>query len=328
MKLKRRIIVDLLLLLFVVLLGSLGYVIIEHWSFFDSLYMTVITLTTIGFGEIHPLSPAGRVFTLILIVTGIGTITYTLGSLSAYFFGQKVYTFLSSKRMQEKIMKLNGHFIICGASEVGLAVASELSLSKFPVLLIDRNEEKLKKAEDEFKCLILLGDATQDEVLEQAKIDKAEGLVASFGNDHENVYLIMAARQLNPKLKIYAKVKEEETTSKLKLAGADELINPYKIGGMRLASLIIRPNVVKFMDTLYKDPHKLRIEETTIDKNHELYQKDLTVSAVEQKLKIRVVAFKKADSSDYQYLFSRAPIHFGNGDSLFYLQAKADTQKV
>lgn len=224
--------------------------------------------------------------------------------------------------MQEKITKLNQHYIICGASEVGLAVAEEMVLEKVPVLLIDNNEAKLTKAMKELNCLGLVGDATNDEVLELANIKNAKGLVATFGNDHENVYLIMSARQLNAKLKIYAKVKDEQTASKLIRAGADQIINPYKIGGMRLASTILRPQVVKLLDELSKDPNKLRIEEIDIDEQHPLCHQSLNIEQVEEQLKVRVIAFKKAKSPSYQYLFTHNPIEFGIGDALFFVQSK------
>lgn len=322
MSLQKSLFLHISLLFFVIVFGAFGYVLIEHWTFFDGLYMTIITLTTIGFGEVHALDTAGRIFTIFLIITGLGTITYTLGSISTYFFGQQVYSFLSNRHMQEKIKKLKHHFIVCGASEIGLAVVEEMMVEQIPVLLIDQDQQKVMKAIKELKCHGLVGDATHESILEEANIEKASGLVATFGNDHENVYLIMSARQLNPALKIYAKVKDEQTTSKLLRAGADQIINPYKIGGMRLASLILRPQVVKLMDELAKDPKKLRIEELIVDKKSKLLGKALTIESVEKMLKVRVIAYKKVGTKSYQYLFSHQPIHFSEEDSLFFVQAK------
>jgi voltage-gated potassium channel len=320
--LPRKIYFDILLLVVVVLIGTTGYHLIEHWTLFESLYMTVITLTTIGFGELHPLSVTGRIFTLFLILGGIGAITYTVGSLSTYFFGENIYNFVRGRRMKEKITRLKNHYIICGASEVGLAVVEEMVLEKVPVLLIDRSEEKLQLAAQKYKCFVLLGDATKDGVLKTAQIDKAAGLVATFGNDHENVYLIMTARQLSKHIKIFAKVKEEETENKLRLAGADQVINPYKIGGLRLASTILRPHAVKLMDEFVRDPKKLRVEELVISEKNEFYKKSLTIEQLEKKLQVRVIAFRQFKNDSYQYLFDRSPITFHSGDALFFLQAK------
>ncbi len=321
MMIPKQIFYNLFLLLVVVCFGALGYMVIEQWTFFDGLYMTVITLTTIGFGEIHQLSFWGRVFTMVLIIVGLGTITYTLSSISAIFFGQHVYHFLHKKRMQEKIKTLKNHYIVCGASEIGLAVVHELASEKIPVLLIDRDEQKITEIVDGKSCFGLVGDATQDHVLEQAQILTASGLVATFGNDHENVYLIMSARQLNPRLKIFSKVKDEETKSKLLRAGADQIINPYTIGGMRLASLILRPQVVKLMDELAKDPHQLRIEELVIDANHPLSGQKLHIEEVERHLHSRVITYKKAKQSSYRYSFEE-PLLLEEGDSLFFIAAK------
>lgn len=322
MNLRTKIFLDFLLLFSVVLVGTLGYIIIEHWEPFDALYMTVITLTTIGFGEIHPLTDIGRVFTIFLILTGIGTITYTIGSISAYFFGQKMYEILHNKTMRDKIEKLKDHFIVCGASEVGLAVINEIMLAKIPVLLIDQDEMKLIKANKELKCLTILGDATDDVILKKSRIKNARGLIASFGNDHENVYLIMSARELNHSLQIYAKVKDEKNTKKLLLAGANQVINPYTIGGMRMASAILRPNVVKLMDELAKDPKKLRVEELVFDAQNPMLKTPMSISTIEKKLKVRIIAYKKEKKPFYQYLFDSTPINFSIGDSLFYLEAK------
>lgn len=326
LQIPRQFLFQISLILTVILIGTLGYTLIERWSLFDSLYMTVITLTTIGFGETHPLSTAGRAFTLFLIIGGIGAITYALGSISSYFFGENVYNFVKKRRMKEKIGKLKSHFIVCGASEVGLAVVAEIALEGVPVVLIDRNGEKLEKVAQMYKnCTVLVGDATREATLQSAGIHKAKGLIASFGNDHENVYLIMSARCLNKDLKIYAKVKEEETADKLILAGADQVINPYQIGGLRMASLILRPHVVKLMDEFVKDPQKLRVEELHITKNHPLAHKNLQIEAVEEKMKFRVIAYKAHDSAKYEYMFGHREISFMPGDSLFFLQAKQPT---
>lgn len=323
MPFRNTIFFDIFLLLLVIAFGTAGYMVIEHWNFLDAVYMTIITVTTIGYGEIHTLDGPGRIFTIILIILGIGTITYTLGSISSFIFRGSFYTFLQKQAMDKKIERLSGHYIICGASDTNLVIMKELTLSQVPFVLIEQEEAKIKNILTALPdCLYIQGDATSDVHLQKAQVASANGLIASLGDDHDEIYLIMAAREMNKNLKIYARVNQESSRKKFLLAGANFIINPYEIGGMRIASLILRPGVVKFLEDMANDPKNLRIEEMVIDDQSPLANKTIDIDDLQRQIQARLITVKKAKDHSYQYHFPKKQVPLQAGDCLFVLQAK------
>ena len=214
----------------VVVVGTVGYTLIEGWGPLDSLYMTVITIFTVGFGEVHPLSTAGSVFTLALIVGGVGTILYGLGSMVEFVVGGQLSGAYRRRVVKKQVDKLEGHYIICGYGRVGEAVASHFATHKASFVVVDSDVASLARAEAD-GLLVVNGDATTDETLEAAGIKRAKGLITAVGSDAGNIYVTLSARVLNPQLLIVARAGSEDTVSKLKRAGADRVVSPYGIGG-------------------------------------------------------------------------------------------------
>ncbi|HUM18305.1 MAG TPA: NAD-binding protein [Candidatus Nitrosotalea sp.] len=249
--LKVRLLTPLTLVLTVVGIGTLGY----HWlwqgvggTWMDALFMTVTTITTIGYGEIKPLDTAGRLFTIFLAITGIGSLFFTLGVIMEYLVSVRLADPLGRRRMERRIGELTGHVIVAGMGRVGRQAALELHEAATPFVVVDPSETAIQHAAER-GYLALLGDATQDEVLERAGIARARGLIVTTGSDATNVYVVLSARVLNPALHIVSRAADETGVTKLGRAGANRAVSPYAIGGHRLAHLMLSPAVVDFFET-------------------------------------------------------------------------------
>ena len=244
----------------VVALGIIGYMTIEGWSFLDALYMTVITLSTVGYAEVKALSAAGRIFSIVLIVVGVGGVLYTLTTTVQYFIEGQLANILGRRRMKEKIEKLKEHIILCGYRRVGREVARIFKSEGIPFVVIDVDEESITEAANN-GFLYIRGNATSDEILTQAGIHQARALVAALGSDVDNVYITLSAKGMRPDLMVVARISSEESESKLKRAGADRIISPHRIGGRRMAMLTLRPLFVDFVDTtIYSRSGEMVIE--------------------------------------------------------------------
>jgi voltage-gated potassium channel len=260
----RRLLWGICILVAIIAIGVSGYMVIERWVFIDALYMTIITITTVGFAEVHPLSLVGKIFSIFIIIGGVGSALYILtATVQSILEGQFGIT-MGRRRMKAKIAKLKGHFILCGYGRVGQEIARTFSEERVPFVVIENNEERAAKAEgDGYLCL--LADATSDEVLKQAGIERAKGLVAALGSDADNTYITLSARGLRSDLLIEARSGSQEAEAKLKMAGADRVISPHLIGGHRMAMLALRPAVVDFIDTVtYRPGRELQLENVDV----------------------------------------------------------------
>jgi len=233
--------------------GVGGYSLIEKWNFLDSLYMTVITLATIGYGEVHPLSNPGRVFTMLLILGGIGTMTYIFTSITELLLEGGLNEAYRRLRMQDKIDKMSGHFIVCGASRPGLSVSEELAKTGRPFVLVVLTDDEVKRIIARGWAAVC-GDASTSAVLAAAGIKRASGVFCALPNDKDNAFVAITARGLNQALKIVAVQNDHDPEMKDKLirAGADIVINPSHIGGLRMASEMVRPSTVQFLDSMLR----------------------------------------------------------------------------
>lgn len=240
-------------LLFLCAAGVGGYSLIEGWGVLDSLYMTVITLGTIGYGETHPLSDAGRIFTIFLILGGIGVMTYIFTSITELLLEGGLREAFRRLKMQNKIEQMEGHFVVCGASRPGLSVCEELFKTSRAFVLVVLAEDEVKKYMGRGWCAVA-GDASSCATLEAAGIKKARGIFCALPGDKDNGFVSITARGLNPALKIVTVQNEhdEEMKDKLVRAGADIVINPSHIGGLRMASEMLRPATVKFLDSMLR----------------------------------------------------------------------------
>jgi len=235
-------------LLLVIAVGTAGFHYIEGWPWFDGFYMVITTLTTIGYQETHPLSHAGRVFNLMIIMGGVALVFLVIGSLTQALLEFELQNFFGRRRMERDIGRLADHYIICGAGRVGRSAARELARRPVPFVILESNEAKAQKYAAE-NWLLLVGDATQEQTLRDARIEYARGLVAATTTDATNLYIVLTARGLNPKLRIIARASEEKAEKHLLTAGADSVVSPYIFAGQRIAQSFLRPHVVSFLDS-------------------------------------------------------------------------------
>ena len=274
----------------VFLAGVLGYMIIEGWSLFDSLYMTVITIASVGYGEVHPLSFEGRLFTILLILCGSANLIYGLSVLTAFIVEGELTDILRRRKMIKKISSLDGHFIVCGMSATGRYVIDELKKTGRAFVVIDRAPEKIRGLREE-GILTIEGDATNDAVLQAANVARAGGLLTTLHADSDNLFVVVTARGLNPSLKIVAKAINEESERKLRQVGANSVVMPNFIGGLRMASEMIRPSVVSFLDVMLRSQDAtVRVEEISIPTRSQLVGKSLADSAIMDAEGVTVVA--------------------------------------
>ena len=251
------------LVLGVLALGIVGYMLIEHFSFIDALFTTVDMMSTVGITA-HPLSDYGRLFTIMIIILGVGSLFYTFGVIMEFMIEGHFSQAIGRRIMDRKISTLRNHCIICGFGRVGSRIAGELSAARKPFVVIDENEVPFQRCVQK-GYLALKGDAASDEILREASIQYAQALLAATDQDANNIYISLSARNLNPNLLIVARANHDETVVKLKQAGADRVLSPYAIGGHRMANLALQPNVVDFFDTLINaEKPDLAVQEVTL----------------------------------------------------------------
>ncbi len=282
-------------LIALLLFGTLGYTIIEKWPWFDALYMTVITIVTVGYSEIHPLSTNGRIFTMVLSFVGVGTAFYILGGMvQATFEGE--YGIFRRRRMEAKIKGLKDHFILCGYGRVGEAIASTLKDQKTDFVIIERGLNNYTRAVQQ-DLLAIMDDATNHDVLKRAGISRAKGLITAFGDDAYNTYAVLTARELNPRLIIIGRASNSDAAKRLKQAGATQIILPEVIGGQQMALLALRPSIVQFIDTVLagKDS-EYSVKEIYASEQSPLI--GLSLKAVEERFPgVRILAMRNRDGS-------------------------------
>ncbi len=280
-------------LLVVMAAGTAGYHFIEGWPWFDGFYMVVTTLTTIGYQEVHPLSHAGRVFNIFVILAGVSLVLLGVGALSQALLEFELQSFFGRRRMERDIGRLDGHYIICGMGRVGRSVARELARKPVPFVVIENAESKLQRYSGE-NWLVVTGDATQEQTLRQAQIERARGLIAATTTDATNLYIVLTARGLNPHLKIIARASEDGAEKHLLTAGADSVVSPYSFAGQRIAQSLLRPHVVSFLDTATTHLGiDLEIGEIQVAKQSVFAGKTIESSRIRQDRGVIILAIKR-----------------------------------
>ena len=275
------------------IIGTLGFHFIEGWSFSEALYTTVTTLSTVGYGDFYPQSGAGRLFTGILIIFGVGTMLYTVGLLTETMVEARFKMLMGRGRLEKMIKKLHNHYIICGCGRIGYLISKELREDNVDFVVIDNNPEVIQKIEDE-GIIFHKGDSTQDKTLIEAGIKRAKGIVCALPTDAENLYVILTAKELNPNIYVLSRSEEEESEHRLVRAGADRVISPYKLGGTRMAMAILRPAMLDFIEiTTRRQSLELRMEEFTICDGSPTVGKSLKDSDIRHYYGLIVVAIKK-----------------------------------
>jgi len=321
-----------LVILGVHVVGTLGYMLIEGWSAWDAFYMTVITVTTVGYGEVHPMSQAGRAFTVVVLLTGVGAFfsafTLFMSELSEGGFAER----RERRRLARMIDSLNDHFILCGFGRMGEIIAREFARQEVPFVVIERNPERMHLAMDE-GFLAVEADASNEDVLRRVGIARARGLIAAVSTDAENVYAVLSARLLKPDLFIVGRAESEDARTKLKRAGADRVISPYHLGGVQLAQTALRPAVVDFVHlATSSDNMDLNFEQVHVEPGSALAGKSLLDAGLRKRFGVVVVGIRRADG---KMDFNPEPetairggddlVVLGRGDSLKELETAAAT---
>jgi voltage-gated potassium channel len=307
--------------------GTFGYWAIEKdYSLFDSLYMTVITLTTVGYEEVHPLSTAGRAFTIVLLLGGVFTFFFTATELVRAVVSGEVQEVFGRQRMEHSLAEMKDHVIICGYGRMGRFICQEFSRNGYPFVLIDRSPDNLKGL-TLAHGVALPGDASDDEVLKHAGIMRARALVTVAGSDADNLFVTLSARLLNDKIFIVARAETEAAETKLKRAGANRVVSPYALGGTRVAHAVLRPNVVDYLDLATgSEFYDLQIEELVIRAGSQLDGISLKDSRIHVELGIIVVAIKKTEGG--MVFNPPGDACMEGGDTLIALGRRADIDRL
>ncbi len=292
-----RFLMPLVALNALLIIGTLGYVIIDGYEWFNAFYMTVITVATVGYSEIEPLSFGGRLFTSFLIITSFGTFAYAVSSITKFVVDGELNEFFKSKKLNAAIEKLNDHVIICGYGRNGRQAAQVLKRHKKRFVVIENNADLTQSMNHDFADLVIKGDATQDSILQQAGIMKAKALITTLPTDSNNVFIVLTARNLNPKLTIISRASDDGSDTKLKIAGASNVIMPDKVGGAHMASLVMKPDVMEFLDFITgQDSEAINLEEISLTQiSDNLKNKTLKELELRNKSGANIVGYKTSD---------------------------------
>jgi len=314
------------LLFSTIVFGVLGYRFIEDMSYFDALYMTVITISTVGFQEVHPLSIPGKIFTMLVISTGIMIGAYTIGTLVRMFIEGELSKTFGRIKVEKKIAELKDHYIICGYGRIGSLVCKELREHRKDFVVIENNPSAIERMELN-KILYLPQDATVEEALIEAGIMRATGIVTAVGSDSDNVFITLTAKGLNPDIFILARASDEKDEIKLKRAGATRVVSPYLIGGKRMAQVLVKPTVVDFIDIAdMESTYGLEMDEFHIAPESQLVGKNLIESNLRKDFGVIIVLIKKRTG---EMIFNPLPIEvLGANDTLVLLGKVQDIQRM
>lgn len=315
-----------LLIAGVLTVGTVGFHVIEGWDFFDGFYMTLITMTTIGYGETNPLSHEGRIFNLFIIFAGVTTGGYLVATFTQAMLEFELSNVLGKRRMERELASMKDHYIICGAGRVGRTVVHELKDRKVPCVLVEHDAERAEWAHKE-GIPVVVGSASSEGVLLQARIGHAKGLVAAVTSDADNLYIVLTASGMAADLKIIARASDEEAIPKLLRAGASQVLSPYHFIGQRIAQLLVRPNVLDFIDTAFgTDRIDITIEEIRLPQGSSLVGKTLAEANIREKTSVLILALKKQGG---ELDFNPAPnIALQNGDCLIGIGSQENLQKL
>jgi len=288
---RKKLIFSLTLIIIVLLSGTAGYYFIEGWNLFDSLYMTVITLSTVGFHEIEPLSKAGKAFTIGFIFFSLSVVAYAVNYGEKAILEGEFQEVFGRRKLKKTLESLENHYIVCGYGRMGKVICNELKLKGIPFVIVEKEAQELDVDDD---VIITYGDATRDELLKSVGIEKAKGLISVLDSDAQNLYVVLSARGLNKDLFIVSRANEEGADYKLARAGADKVVSPYHIGGLRIAHTILKPTVVDFLELTAKAGNmEIQIEEVVVEEASSLAGKTIKEADIRAKNWVVIVALKR-----------------------------------
>jgi voltage-gated potassium channel len=286
---------SIVLLLSVVVFGTIGYMLIEGWNVWDALYMTVISVTTAGYKEVHPMSRAGELFTMVVLTVGVATVLYSFSFVMARVVEGDLESRWGRRRRERMLDELTNHFIVCGFGRMGLIIAQEFTRQGIPFVIIERDSERMQQAVDA-GFLAVEADASSEQVLKRVQIDRARGFIAAVSTDAENVYAVLTARLLKPDLYIIGRAETEDAKVKLVRAGADRVVSPYQIGGLQLAQTALRPAVVDFVQIATSSENiELNMEQVQIREGAVLAGRSILEANLRQRFGVVVVGIQRSD---------------------------------
>jgi voltage-gated potassium channel len=308
----KKTVICVLIFFAIIVSGTIGYMIIEGWDFTDAFYMSVITLTTVGYSEVHELGNTGKIFTVVLILAGVGVIVYIISMLAQFVVEGRLRQVLGRHKLEKKIQGLKDHYIVCGYGRVGETICSMFSTKSLKLVVIEKDPEKTALLHEK-GVLHVAGEATDEETLTAAGIEHAGSLITVLGNDRDNVYVTLSARGLNSGLFIMARSSDVGSGRKLLRAGADKVVSPYRIGARRMAQMILRPALTDFLDLAMMDKNiDIQMEEISVKASSRLIGIPLQDSGIRRDLNLIIIAVKK-DSGDMLFNpSSRATIEAGD----------------
>ena len=310
-----------------VALGTVGYMLIENWSLLDSLYMTVITLSTIGYGEVHAVSQPGRIFTLVLIVLGVGFFLYVIGNVVQFLVEGRIRIVLGRHKLDKQINQLNNHYIVCGYGRMGRALCRYLTQKQLKFVVIEKNVDRISVMNED-GILYIAGEATAEENLMKAGLKKASNLITALGTDADNVFLVLLAKGLNPNLYVVARASQNASKRPLYTAGADVVVSPFDVGARRMAHAVLRPNVIRFLEFAFADESTdIHIEEITVAASSKLVDVSLQESGIRQNYEVIILSIVNEDgtmvfnpSANTRICGGGSVIAVGSIDSLMQLE--------
>jgi len=295
--LLRRLVFVAALIALVLLTGTIGFSVIDGYPPFDAFYMTLITVSTVGYAEIHPLSHAGRIFNSFVIFFGVITMFFAIGAMTQSIIELELGEYFGKRRTRRMIEKLENHFIICGFGRVGRNAALELKRTGVPFVIVDRDPERAERA-IQSGMLAVAADSTRDDTLRAVGVARARGLISALATDADNLFVILSAKNLNPKLYVATRAAEEEAEQKLRRAGADALFAPYTMAGYRLAQAVLRPHVFQFFDVATKGMgFDVDIEQVRVPESSEFASRSLGQTRIRRDLGVIVLGIRKADGA-------------------------------
>jgi voltage-gated potassium channel len=309
----------------IILYGVLGYMLIEGWNLLDAFYMVIITISTVGYTEVHPQSAAGRIFTSTLIVVGVATMLYGFGVFAETLADNAFGNYRRQRQLERSLNQLRDHFILCGYGRIGTEIVAEFEDHKVPYAVIDQTEEAVERLRAEGR-LHLEGDASSEELLKQAGIERARGLISAVDSDERAVYIVLAARALNPDLYIIARAGRPESIRRLELAGATRTISPYQMAGHRIAELAVRPALVDVLDTLHHGELGIGVEEMLVGPDMAAAGKTAAEAGLLDPSAAKLLALRRRDGT--LYVSPSSDLRLEEGDLLIALGSEAQLLKT
>jgi voltage-gated potassium channel len=308
----------------ILFVGVIGYRLIERWPIFDALYMTVITLATVGYGETHPLSTPGRVFTMFLIIGGMGVILYGVSRITSFIVEGEMSGILRRQRMDRMISRLSNHYIVCGWGNTGYYAVEELNRTRRPCVVVEKDPSRIKLLAER-EMMFIEGEATSDATLIAAGIQRAAGLISTLPTDRDNMFVVITARGLNPTFGIVSRIKDISSRDKFLRGGANVVISSDFIGGLRLVSELVRPGATSFLDTMLRDSSALRVEDVQVGPHSKYVKKSLSSCDGFADAGVLLVSIKRGDSFHFN------PPHniiLDSGDTLVVIGNPEQLQSV